>query len=359
MSALPSGRQVVLLRHDSVAVVVEVGGGLRSYEVAGEAVLDGYSADERCNGGRGQPLLPWPNRTGGGRYSFAGSDHQLAITEPERGNAIHGLTRWHRWCVVEAEADRVMMADRLFPQPGWDWTLDLSVEYRLGDAGIDVCLTATNRSGEPCPFGAGFHPYLRAPSGRVDDLVVSVPASQHYVSDARGLPTGSAPVEGTPLDFRHGTRIGAAVLDVAFSELYSGCAAGADPSRDDALRTADGRDATAGGRDATAAGRDATAGGSPGDGGTLPVHSAVVEVTDPSRPGWGRWVWMDPSFKVVMLYTGDTLSPSRRRQGLAIEPMTAPADMLRSGDGMRVLAPGEELKARWGITVRRPSVGTQ
>lgn len=340
MSALPSGRQVVLLRRDSVAVVVEVGGGLRSYEVAGEAVLDGYGAEERCSGGRGQPLLPWPNRTGGGRYSFAGSDHQLAITEPERGNAIHGLTRWHRWCVVEAEADRVTMADRLFPQPGWDWTLDLSVEYRLGDAGIEVCLTATNRSGEPCPFGAGFHPYLRAPSGRVDDLVVSVPATQHYVSDARGLPTGSAPVGGTPLDFRHGSRIGAAVLDVAFTELYSGSAAGtnASASRDDALRTAGGRDTTAGG---------------------LPADSAVVEVTDPSRPGWGRWVWMDPSFKVVMLYTGDTLSPSRRRQGLAIEPMTAPADMLRSGDGMRVLTPGEEIKARWGIAVRRPSVGTQ
>lgn len=324
MPALPSGRQVVLVHGDDVAVVVEVGGGLRCYEVGGEAVLDGYEEDEMCSGGRGQPLLPWPNRLGDGRYEFAGGEYQLALSEPEHSNAIHGLTRWQRWSVLEAGTDRVVMAHRLGPQPGWAWTLDLSIEYRLSDAGLQVCLTATNASSSPCPFGAGFHPYLRAPAGRVDDLVVKLPARRHYVSDRRGLPTGSVPVEGTPLDFRDGARIGDAVLDTAFSDLAAlGPAAGADAGVGPLL-------------------------------GVAPARSAVVELWDPSDPHWWRRVWMDPNFKVVTLFSGDTLAPDRRRQGLAVEPMTAPANMLRSGEGMRILAPNEGLSARWGIVVSRP-----
>ena len=43
------------------------------------------------------PLIPWPNRLAEGRYSFAGSEHQLPLDEPERENAIHGLLRWRAW----------------------------------------------------------------------------------------------------------------------------------------------------------------------------------------------------------------------------------------------------------------------
>ena len=50
-----------------------------------------------CDGAHGAPLIPWPNRLADGRYSFDGADHQLALTEPERHNAIHGLMRWRPW----------------------------------------------------------------------------------------------------------------------------------------------------------------------------------------------------------------------------------------------------------------------
>ena len=52
---------------------VEVGGGLRVYTSGGADVLDGYRLDERCSGGRGQPLIPWPNRVRDGRYEFDGA----------------------------------------------------------------------------------------------------------------------------------------------------------------------------------------------------------------------------------------------------------------------------------------------
>ncbi|MHB1536838.1 MAG: aldose epimerase family protein, partial [Acidimicrobiales bacterium] len=123
-----------------------------------------------------------------------------------------------------------------------------------------------------------------------------------YVADGRGLPTGRAGVAGTELDFRSARTIGSLVLDTAFTDL----------TRDDAGR-------------------------------------AVVEVTSGSGASRTQ-LWMDGAFGHVMVFSGDTLAdPARRRRGLAVEPMTAPPDMLRSGDGRLVLAPGERFEGRWGI----------
>ena len=53
--------------------MVEAGGGLRAYQVAGADVVDGYAEEELCPAGRGQILAPWPNRIRDGRYDFSGS----------------------------------------------------------------------------------------------------------------------------------------------------------------------------------------------------------------------------------------------------------------------------------------------
>jgi len=89
----PSGEQVAISFGDQRAVVVTVGGGLREYTAGGVEVLDGYAVGAICDGGRGQLLVPWPNRLRDGRYTWRGRDLQLALSEPERSNAIHGLAR--------------------------------------------------------------------------------------------------------------------------------------------------------------------------------------------------------------------------------------------------------------------------
>ena len=93
----PSGRQVELRHADQRVTVVEVGGGLRSYVIDDADVLTGYAVDEMCSGGRGQLLVPWPNRIADGRYELAGEELQLALTEPAVHHAIHGLVRWLPW----------------------------------------------------------------------------------------------------------------------------------------------------------------------------------------------------------------------------------------------------------------------
>ena len=296
MTPPPSGAQYRLTSGEQQATVVEVGGGLRTYTAGGVDVLDGYAEHEMASGGRGQHLLPWPNRVRDGRYPFAGTDHQLALTEPARGNANHGLVRWANWAAAVEEPDRVVMALVLHPQPGYPFTLGLSVEYRLGPEGLSVATTAANLGDGPCPYGAGSHPYLVVGTELVDEAVLQVPADTRLESDDRGIPVGEVPVDGTPYDFRRPLPIGDLVVDSAYTDLT--------------------------GTEAVLAARDG-----------------------------GRRVrlWWDASYRWVMVFTGDTLDPARRRRGLAVEPMTCAPNAFVSGDGLRVLEPGERWTTTWGI----------
>src|SRR5262249_40073351 len=148
----------------------------------------GYAEDGMSKSGRGQVLLPWPNRIADGVYSFDGREHQLDLTEPTKRNAIHGLVRWASRTAAERDASRVRMAHRPHPRPGSPFTLDLAVDYALGDDGLTVHTTATNLGGEPCPFGAGAHPYVTLGAPPVDGLLLRVPAASVLQSDERGIP---------------------------------------------------------------------------------------------------------------------------------------------------------------------------
>ena len=297
MTPPPSGAQHRITSGDQEATVVEVGGGLRSYTVDGVPVLDGYGVEEMASGGRGQLLMPWPNRIRDGRYAFAGAELQLALTEPLRRNAIHGLVRWSNWTVSAHEADRVVMALVLHPQPGYPFTLDLAVEHRLGPGGLSVATTASNVGDRPCPYGAGSHPYLTVGTGLVDDVVLEVPADVRLETDDRGIPTGEVPVDATPYDFRQARPIGDLVLDTAYTALTG--------------------------------------------------NEAVVAAPDGLRR---VTFWWDRSYRWVMVFTGDTLEPARRRRSVALEPMTCAPNAFATGDGLRVLEPGESWTTTWGVS---------
>ena len=305
----PSGSQFSLSAADQELVIAEVGGGIRTYSKEGRDVIDGYDATAVCTGGRGQVLAPWPNRVADGFWEWEGMTYQLPLTEPEHGNAIHGLVRWLPWFVEGESADSasLRMSCRLHPQPGWPWQLDLIVRYDLGESGLTVTTSITNTGGPgACPIGVGWHPYVSAFGGLVDDVVLHVPAETSYLSDERGLPVSREPVAGTDDDFRTPHRIGRAKLDVAFTDL----------------------DRDAGGRSA------------------VEVRPAGGE----QAGGIGTRLWMDDQFTHLMVYTGDTIpEQDRRRRGIAIEPMTCAPDMLRSQDGMVVLPEGSTFEAAWGL----------
>jgi aldose 1-epimerase len=203
---------------------------------------------------------------------------------------------------VEQTPERAVLACVIYPQEGYPFTLSLTVGYVLSATGLSVRLTATNIGSEPCPYGAGAHPYIAVGQGSVDVAMLQVPASAVLVNDERAIPVGSKPVEGTLNDFRELRAIGEVCLDTCFTGL---------------ARASDGL--------------------------------ARVLVRDGSG-SWTTVLWMDESFPFVMVFTGDTLgNPLERRRGIAVEPMTCAPNAFNSGDGLRVLEPGESTSGAWGI----------
>ena len=301
----PSGRQFEIRSGSQSVVVVEVGGGLREYLVNGHAVLDGYAVDSLADGGRGQPLLPWPNRLADGHYEFDGEQMQLPIDEIGRRNAIHGLTRWANWALADRADDRVTLTYRLYPRHGYPFTLDLLIEYSLDDSGLTVRTTAHNVGQRTLPFGAGQHPYFTVGTALVDSAELQLPAQRRLELDPeRRLPTGtSLPVAGTSFDFRQSKPIGSLIVDECFADL---------------ARDADNR--------------------------------ARVTLSDPSS-GKSLTVWMDERYRYIQAFTGDTLTADRRRRGLAIEPMTCPPNALHTGTDLIVLQPDEWCTLAWGVSV--------
>ena len=143
----PSGEQVEIAFGDQRAVVVEVGGGLRAYSSAAATLLDGYGPTRCAASGRGQVLIPWPNRLQDGSYEFDGRSHQLPLTEPEhaqRDPRPRPLGRLD--ASPSASRDRVVMEHLLHPQPGYPFTLALGIEYALSDAGLAGPTTARRTS---------------------------------------------------------------------------------------------------------------------------------------------------------------------------------------------------------------------
>jgi aldose 1-epimerase len=296
----PTGEQIQIEAGDQKAVVVEVGGGLRSYSAAGRDLLDGFGADQMSSSGRGQLLIPWPNRLADGSYEFDGRRHQLPLTEPEQQNAIHGLVRWSAWATREREPSRVVLEHVVHPQPGYPFSLALSVEYALSPSGLVVRTTATNVGNDACPYGCGAHPYLTLGTATVDSLVLRAPGQTVFLSDDRGLPVRSAPAEDAGVDFRKRRPIGPVKLDHAFTDL----------ERDE-------------------------------------NGLARVELTDPDS-GTALTLWVDESYNYLMLFTGDPLADVARRS-LAVEPMTCPPNAFRSGESVIRLEPGAAWTGTWGI----------
>lgn len=298
----PTGQQIEIHHGDQRAVVVEVGGGLRAYERGGQSLIDGYAENEMVTGGRGQTLIPWPNRLEDGRYDWEGESYQLPLSEPETRTAIHGFLRWRPWDVAERSERHVVMGHLLYPRPGWPFWLELRIRYDLDDEGLSVRTSARNVGNGPCPYATGAHPYLTAATLHIDACQLQVRAEEYLPTDDRQLPTGRQPVKGTAYDFREPREIGATEIDYAFASLH---------------RDGDGRFRT--------------------------------RLVGPD----GRTValWQDESYRYVEIFTGDTLPPRKKRTGLGVEPMTMPPNGLRTGTDVVRLEPGDTHDAEWGVTL--------
>ena len=280
------------------AAVDAVGATLRRLAHAGHDLVVPFPEGTVRPMYRGAIVAPWPNRVVAGRYRFEGDDFQLALTEPERGHALHGLVNWVRWQGVEAGEDRLLLRHHLVPQAGYPFALALEVEYTLTGAGLTTRLTAHNTGTRNAPYGCCPHPYLVAGPGRVDDWLLTLPADRVLETTELLVPTGLRPAAELGFDFDR-RRIGELGIDHAFTGLH---------------RDRDG-------------------------GATVRVEAADTGV----ELSWGAWApW-------VQVHTADRPEPENDRVGLAVEPMSCPPDAFNSGTDLVVLAPGQAHEAGWTI----------
>lgn len=299
----PTGEQWHLAAGADELVVVEVGGGLRSWTRDGVDVLAGYAADAPCTSGRGQQLIPWPNRIRDGRYTRDGVEHQLPLTEVEYANASHGLVRWAPWRQVERTDASLTVGHRLFPQPGWDWHLESTTTYAVSADGLSVTVRVTNVGEDTAPFGYGAHPYVAIGEAAVGEVEVEIPGSTYVEVDEQLIPTGTAPVDGTPFDFRERKAIGTQRLDTAYRDL----------------EVVDGR--------------------------------WTVSVAAPGRPVVDVWAQAE-SLPWAQVFSGKAEADQPGEHGIAVEPMSCPPDAFNSGESLVELAPGQTWSGTWGISPR-------
>jgi aldose 1-epimerase len=310
MTTPASGTQHALRAGDYEAVIASVGATLRSFTFEGRDLVVPFEADEVRPAHRGVTLAPWPNRVTDGRYTFGGVERQLALTEPARSHALHGLAVWLDYEAVDKGPSHVTLAATIPAQTAYPWRISIRTTFSLTSEGLTQTVEATNESADAAPFGTGPHPYLVAGSGRVDEWTLELPAADVLaVTPDRLIPTGLRAVDADDaerFDFRAARTIGTAEIDHAYTGL----------ARDD-------------------------------------EGLATVRVT--AADGSGVAMSWDASCPWVQVHTADKPDAATSRLGLAVEPMTCAPDAFNADNydydaGLIVIEPGASTAASWRIS---------
>ena len=157
----------------------------------------------------------YANRIGGGRFMLDG--RMVELDRNDGGNTLHGGTQGFgkQWWGIEPQplgADgsaalvlRYTSADGEGGHPG---TLQVQVRYTLGP-GPQWRIDYEAQGDKPTVVNLSHHDYFNLRGhGDVMDHRLLIAASHYCPIDDGRIPTGLAPVAGTPFDFRHGPRIG-------------------------------------------------------------------------------------------------------------------------------------------------------
>ena len=148
----------------------------------------------------------------------------------------------------------------------------------------------------------GAHPYFRVGETPVEELTLTITGDRWVELDDKLNPVAEHSVEGGPYDLRAGRLVGELDLNTNFAGVTTG------PEGSARLNTPDGATLT---------------------------------------------VWQDDPFGWLLSFTPrDFPGAGGRGLAVALEPMTAPADALNTGEGLRWLEPGERWEGSWGVRYR-------
>jgi aldose 1-epimerase len=294
--------------------------------LAQNAGVAAYAQDGKT---MGIPLLyPWANRLAGFDYTVAGRHvrvpHDPSLVRLDaRGLPIHGVVggrlAWELAGAGEGESGggdpRAGDAGALVATLSWSdaqpelfevfpFRHELRYEARLGDGRLEIEVGVHACGEDAVPLAFGFHPYL-VPSGR------AVPSAAAPV-------VGGAPEAGAGRERWLVELPAMRALELGASQIPAG------PGRE------------------LAAERFELGARVLDDG-----FDSVAEPASFSVEGGGRRI----EVTFARGYPCAQVFAPAGGQFICFEPMTAPANALRSGDGLRLLAPGERFVARFALVV--------
>lgn len=206
-----------------VSYIVPDKEGKKTDIVVGFDTLQGYlDAEERYYGaivGR------YANRIAKGRFTLEGKEYVLATNNGV--NHLHGGVKGYQdvvWDIEQASEESVTL--KYFSkdgEEGYPGNMEITVRYIL--TGRDLTIEFEATTDKTTVFNVTNHAYFNLNGqggGTILDHQLLINADQYTPIDETSIPLGEiAPVEGTPLDFRTPTTIGARI-DEQDTQLKNG-----------------------------------------------------------------------------------------------------------------------------------------
>ena len=285
------------------ATVSSRGGALVAADVDGVAIVEPTVTTHTGPGAAGLVLAPWVNRVEGACWEHDGIVHRLEVTEPATGHAIHGLLATRDLELRERAPGRVVLGCLIDGAPGYPFRVDVEVAYRTSADGIRVDITAVNESASAAPFAAGHHPYLRIGDVPTAELVIRIDGDVELDFDETCIPRGRRDVTGTAADPRAGAVVGEGDRHTCYAA-------------------------------------------------SAPTGSLAHRLEAPD--GTRLELRADAAMRWTQLYVAPALATDEGpRRAIAVEPMSAPPNALRTGESLAWIAPGQRWSAGFEIRLAR------
>jgi aldose 1-epimerase len=283
----------------SSAVVSPVGASLMELALSGNKVIE-QAAAGRPELSAGVVMAPWSGRIAGGKWiDETGAERSLAINEPARNNALHGLVYDKSFAVKKSTASSVELVIDITATDGYPYALRLAVSYEIEDGELYASFAVKNLSDARAPFSIGFHPYFSTAWADAP-LKLQVSAGSVLELNENMIATGKAKVSDADKDLRAGKALTEVKLDDDFTDLDF-------------------------------------------------VHGiATTKLLTAS--GSGLEVWQEDVFKHAVIYTPEEFpTQSGSIKAIAIEPCSSAVNAFNSKQDLLVLSPGETRSGSWGI----------
>jgi aldose 1-epimerase len=283
----------------SSAVISPVGASLMELTLSGNNVIE-QAATGRPELYAGVVMAPWSGRIAGGKWiDETGAEQSLAINEPARNNALHGLVYDKSFAVKKSTASSVELVIDIAATDGYPYALRLAVSYEIEDGQLYASFAVKNLSDTKAPFSIGFHPYFS--TAWADALLrLQVSAESVLELNENMIATGKVRVSDANKDLRAGEALSEVKLDDDFTDLEF-------------------------------------------------VHG-IATTRLLTASGGGLEVWQEDAFKHAVIYTPEEFpTQSGSIKAIAIEPCSSAVNAFNSKQDLLVLSPGETRSGSWGV----------